>query len=320
MTAYVLRRLVISLPVLVGITIITFLFINMAPGDPVSAMIQPTERQSLSPAELETRRRELGLDKALPIRYVIWISELGQGNLGYSYADHRPVTTHIMERLWWTLELTGVALLFALLIAVPLGILTALKQNSILDHLLTISSLVVVSVPSFFLALGAIYVFSLQLNLLPTSGMRTVGEPWSLEDHFRHLILPVTILGLERVGPFMRFVRSAMLEVLHQEYVTMARAKGLTEPLVIWRHALRNALTPLITLVGVSFPSLFGGAVILETIFSWPGIGMLGIAAVFQRDYALLMGLGFASAVTVLLSNLLTDICYVFADPRIRYH
>jgi peptide/nickel transport system permease protein len=175
-------------------------------------------------------------------------------------------------------------------------------------------------VPAFFIALGAIYIFSLQLGMLPTSGMRTVGQPWSLGDHLQHLLLPVAILSLERVGPFMRFVRSSMLEVVQQEYVTTARAKGLAERLVIWRHALRNALIPLITLVGLSLPSLFGGAVLLETIFSWPGVGMLSVAAVFQRDYAVLMGLGLVTAAVILISNLVTDICYVFADPRIRFH
>jgi peptide/nickel transport system permease protein len=320
MTAYVVRRLAISVPVLFGITLVTFFFVNLAPGDPVSAMIPPTERQNLSPEALEARRQALGLDDPLPVRYVIWLGELIQGNLGYSYADRRPVTEHIQERLWPTLELTGAALLLSLVIATPLGVLSALKQYSALDYVLTIASFVVVSVPAFFIALGAIYIFSLQLGMLPTSGMRTVGQPWSLGDHLQHLLLPVAILSLERVGPFMRFVRSSMLEVVQQEYVTTARAKGLAERLVIWRHALRNALIPLITLVGLSLPSLFGGAVLLETIFSWPGVGMLSVAAVFQRDYAVLMGLGLVTAAVILISNLVTDICYVFADPRIRFH
>jgi len=320
MTAYILRRLVISVPVLLGITLFTFLFINLAPGDPISAMIPPTERHTLTPEALDAKREELGLNRPLPVRYAIWMGQLVRGNLGYSYADRRPVTMHIRERIGPTLELSGCALALALLVATPLGIISALKQYSVVDYLLTVLSFVAVSIPGFFLALGAIYVFSLRLHLLPTSGMRTVGQPRSLEDHLEHLLLPVAILSLERVGPFMRFVRSSVLEVIQQEYVTTSRAKGLAERLVILRHALRNALIPLITIVGLSLPSIFGGAVLLETIFSWPGLGMLSVAAVFQRDYTVLMGLGFASAVLILLSNLLTDICYVVVDPRIRYH
>jgi peptide/nickel transport system permease protein len=320
MTAYILRRLAISVPVLLGITLFTFLFINLAPGDPISALIPPTERHTLTPAALEAKKEELGLNRPLPIRYAIWLGQLVRGNLGYSYADRRPVTTHLRERVWPTLELSGCALGLALLVATPLGIISALRQYSIVDYVLTVLSFVALSIPGFFLALGAIYVFSLRLHLLPTSGMRTVGVPRSLGDHLEHLLLPVAILSLERVGPFMRFVRSSVLEVVQQEYVTTARAKGLSERLVILRHALRNALIPLITIVGLSLPSIFGGAVLLETIFSWPGIGMLSVAAVFQRDYTVLMGLGFASAVLILVSNLLTDICYVVVDPRIRYH
>lgn len=319
MTAYILRRLALSVPVLLGITVLTFAFSNLIPGDPVSAMIPPNELQRLRPADVEARREALGLNKPLPVRYVIWLGQLVRGNLGYSLADRRSVWTNIRERLGPTLELTASALLLALLIAAPLGVLSALKQYSILDYVLTIASFLVVSIPGFFLALGAIYIFALRLNLLPTSGMRTIGQSWSLRDRVEHLLMPVVILSLQQVGPFMRFVRSSMLEVVRQDYVTTARAKGLGERAVLVRHAFRTALIPLATVVGLSLPSLFSGSVLIETVFSWPGIGWLSITAVFQRDYTLLMGLGLISAILILLSNLITDICYVVIDPRIRY-
>ena len=319
MTAYILRRLALSLPVLLGITVLTFAFTNLMPGDPVSAMIPPNELQRLSPADLEARREALGLNKPIPVRYAIWIGQLVRGNLGYSLIDRRPVWTDIRERLWPTIQLTGLALLLALLIATPLGVLSALKQYSILDYVMTISSFLMVSIPGFFLALGAIYIFSLRLDILPTSGMRTIGEPWSLRDRGEHLLLPAAILSLQQVGPFMRFVRSAMLEVVRQDYVTTARAKGLAERTVLVRHAFRTALIPLVTVVGLSLPSLFSGSVLIETIFSWPGIGWLSITAVTQRDYTVLMGLGLISAIIILLSNLIADVCYVIVDPRIRY-
>lgn len=318
MIAYIVRRVAVSLPVLLGITIFTFLFINLAPGDPITAMIPPNEMARLSKEGVEARRKELGLDKPLPVRYAIWVGELVRGNFGYSYAERRPVIDIIGDRLGPTLELTATSLALSLLIAIPLGIVSALRQYSLLDYLLTILSFISVSIPAFFLALGAIYVFSLRLGVLPTSGTRTVGQPWQLGDHLEHLLLPMVILSLERVGPFMRFVRSSMLEVIQQDYVTTSRAKGLAERTIIVRHALRNALIPLITIVGLTLPGLFGGAVLLETIFAWPGIGWLSVSAVFQRDYPVLMGLGFISAAIILTSNLLADICYVIVDPRIR--
>jgi peptide/nickel transport system permease protein len=319
MTGYMLRRLVISLPVLFGITVFTFLFINLAPGDPIDALIDPAEGQRLSQADLMHLREELGLNKPLPVRYAIWLGQLARGNLGYSYADRRPVTELLAERIAPTLELTATSLLLSLVLAIPLGIFSALRQYSWLDYVLTLLSFLVVSVPGFFLALGAIYLFAVKLDLLPTSGMFTVGKPWTWRDHLQHLLLPVAILSLERVGPFMRYVRSSMLEVVGQDYVTTARAKGLAERVVIYRHALRNALMPLITIVGLSLPGLFGGVVILETIFSWPGIGWLGVLSVSKRDYPVLMALGFISATLILVSNLLADICYAVADPRVRY-
>jgi peptide/nickel transport system permease protein len=212
----------------------------------------------------------------------------------------------------------GTALLVALLIGVPVGIIAALHQYSVVDYASAILSLTMISTPSFFLGLAAIYIFSLRLDLLPTSGMFTPGAPPSFGDAVKHLILPASILGLSLAGPFARYARTSLLEVIRQDYLTTARAKGLPGRLVTLRHAMPNALIPLVTVVGVQIPALFAGAVITEQIFSWPGMGQLALASISQRDYPVLMGFTMTIAVLVLTSNLLADIGYAVVDPRIR--
>lgn len=319
MSTYILRRLMVSIPVLFGITVFTFLFINLAPGDPTLALFDPEQIAQMSRADLEERRERLGLNDPLPLRYLTWLRTLLGGNLGYSTIDHTPIGGEIVARLGPTLELTLTSLILSLVIAIPLGVISALRQYSALDYTFTVLSFVVVSVPSFFAAIGAIYLFSLRLEWLPTSGRGTAGAASSATDYLKHLILPMTILTLERVGPFTRYVRSSMLEAARQDYVVTARSKGLSERVVVVRHALRNVLTPFITVVGLSLPGVLGGVVIIETIFSWPGIGSLTIKAVNQRDYTMLMGLALVSAVAIIVSNLIADLCYAIADPRIRY-
>jgi peptide/nickel transport system permease protein len=264
------------------------------------------------------RRAELGLDQPLPIQYVAWLSEVARGNLGYSFFDRRPVGDILKERIWPTTELMGTALLFALLVGVPLGLLAAVRQYSAVDYTSAIASLATISTPSFFLALAAIYIFSLKLNLLPTSGMFTAGAPRSVLDDLHHLVLPMLILGLNLTGPFVRYARSSLLDVIRQDYLTTARAKGVQPRLVILRHALPNALIPLITVVAIRVPELFAGAVVVEQIFSWPGMGQMALASITQRDYPLLMGFTLLIAVLVLVSNLVADVAYAFVDPRIR--
>ena len=319
MGQYLLRRLVVSIPVLLGITLATYFIINMAPGDPIDALISPEIAASLGPGYREQQREALGLNKPLPVRYALWVKELAQGNLGFSLVDRQPIGHKVAERVWPTLRLMGSALIIALLIALPLGILSAIKQYSFIDYLSTVAGFTAISIPSFFLSLAAIYVFSLKLGWLPTAGMATVGKPPSLLDSLSHLILPALVLGLAEAAPLIRYTRSSMLEVIRQDYVTTARAKGLREGIVIFRHALRNALIPLVTVVALNLPRLLGGTVIVEAIFAWPGMGTLAIAAVRGRDYPVIMAINLITATMILVSNLLADVIYAWIDPRIKY-
>ncbi|HEY3108888.1 MAG TPA: ABC transporter permease [Chloroflexota bacterium] len=319
MQRYILRRLLISIPILLGVTVISFVFVHLAPGDPVEALIDPVMRADLGPEWVAQRKAELGLNRPLPVRYAIWLGELAQGNMGFSLVSRQPVGGQIQERLGPTLLLMGTSLLVAIALGVPLGVLSAVRQYSLLDYLATIAGFVAISTPSFFLGLGLIYLISVNLRLLPTSGMYTLGSERSLGDLLAHLVLPVTVLGLGQAPQILRYTRSSVLEVLRQEYVTTARAKGLAERIVLVQHTLRNALIPLITVIGLSLPNLLGGAVITEQIFQWPGMGWLAVRAVNGRDYPLLMGIILVTAAMVLLSNLLADVLYAGADPRIRY-
>ncbi|HEY3061914.1 MAG TPA: ABC transporter permease [Chloroflexota bacterium] len=318
MQRWILRRLLISVPVLLGITVLSFVFVRLAPGDPVRMMINPEYMAGGAEEYVARLRAQLGLDKPLPVQYVVWLGEVAKGNLGYSYFDRRPVGDVVKERVWPTIELMGTALLIALIVGVPIGLLAAIRQYSLLDYASAVISLATISTPSFFLGLAAIYIFSLKLNLLPTSGMFTAGAPRSIGDDLHHLVLPAMILGLNLSGPFARYARSSLLEVIRQDYLTTARAKGLQDRLVILRHALPNALIPLITVVGIQIPLLFGGAVVVEQIFSWPGMGQLALASITQRDYPVLTGFILIVAVLVLLCNLLADLSYAIVDPRIR--
>jgi peptide/nickel transport system permease protein len=318
MGAYILRRMATAIPVLVLITLMDFVLINLAPGDPVLAMIDPN-RTPPGSAAYEDRKRQLGLDQPVVVRYVRWLGELAQGNLGYSLTNRRPVADIVGERVGNTLKLTLTALFLAWLIAVPLGMLAALKQYSWIDYAQAAISFLYISIPVFFIGMLAIYIFGLKLDWLPTGGIRTLGAPASLLDQLRHMALPVSVLALSEAAYLVRYTRASMLEVIHQDYVVTARAKGLQARVINTRHALRNALLPLITLAGLDLPSVFAGAVITETVFTWPGLGRLGVESAFKRDYTTMMGLLLLTAICVLLGNLLADIGYALADPRIRY-
>jgi peptide/nickel transport system permease protein len=274
---------------------------------------------ALGPDWVEQRKRALGLDRPLPVRYGLWLKEVAQGNLGFSYLDRRPVADKIVERLWPTIKLMATAEALALAIALPVGVMAALRQYSKLDYLSTIAGFAAISMPSFFLALGGIYLFSVKLNWLPAAGMSTYDEVPTLLDSLHHLVLPAAVLGLAQAAPLIRYVRSSMLETIQQDYVHVARAKGLHEHTVVYRHALRNALLPLVTILALDLPKLLGGTVIIEQIFSWPGMGALAIAAVRNRDYPVMMAISMVSAVMILLSNLLADVVYAIIDPRIKY-
>lgn len=317
MTKYIVRRLLISIPLLISITLIIFILANLMPGDALTAMV--TDEAPIAGQVLAERRAQLGLDKPVPVRYLVWMGQLLRGNMGYSYVTSVPIGETIAKRVPATLELMGFSLLFSIIVGLILGIVSALKQYSGLDYGLTVLGFIGLSVPVFFLGMMLIYVFALRLQWFPTSGMITAGEDFSLVDNLRHLILPATALGVLRTAVFMRYTRASMLDVKTSDYLRTARSKGLRERTVVNRHALRNALIPVITIIGLNLPVLFGGAVIIETIFQWPGIGLLYITAVNQRDYPMIMGLALISSIVVLASNLLTDVAYAFADPRIRY-
>lgn len=296
-------------------------FLNaLAPGDPVVAMINPEEYQSLTQEDIEARRVELGLDKPIIVRYFLWLTEALQGNLGYSIARKEPVLNLIVDRLPETLLLTTTALTLAVAIGTTLGILAALKQYSVFDFAFSAIAFLGLSVPSFFFALLGIYIFSVSLGWLPVFGMFTPGEERGLNgDLLRHAILPVAALAIPNIGDFMRYARSATLEAMTAPHIVAARAKGLSERALTLRHILRNSLLPLITVIGLSLPGTIGGSFVIETIFSWPGIGMMAFDAVLQRDYPLQIGIALVLAVAVLASTLVTDIAYAVADPRIRY-
>ena len=319
MGAYIIRRLLIGLVVLFFVTVMLFILMNLMPGDPITAYIPPEVLAQAGPEYIEIRREQLGLNKPVVVRYFIWLNELVHGNMGYSVQNGEPVLSRIKERIGATFELTGTALLLAILIGIPIGIISAVKQYSIIDSLVTLFSFTGVSIPVFFLGLGLIYVFSLRLNLLPTGGLATIGAPPSLLDKLSHLIMPAFVLSVANLAQFARYTRSSILDELGQDYVRTARAKGVKELRVLFYHILRNGMIPLITVIALQIPLLFGGAVITEQVFSWPGMGRLALEAIMQRDYPLLMGITTVIAILVLIANLLADILYAVVDPRIRY-
>ncbi len=317
MSKYLLRRLLVSLPVLLAITIIVFGLIQLAPGDVVDYFRSP-EAQMSQETEAALRAR-FGLDQPVTVRYVNWLENVVQGNLGYRFVDGRPVAAVIGERLGPTALLIGAALLIGVVIGIPLGVFTALRQYSFWDFFLTGLSFLGISMPAFIAGIFGLYIFAIKLHLFPTGGMRPVDRVPTVWDYLYHLILPSSILGLQYIAQYMRYTRFSMLEVIRSDYVTTARAKGLAETVVVWRHVVRNAILPVVTVIGFSIPGLVVGAVFTETIFSWPGMGTLYLDAVQGRDVPLLMGMNLVIALGVLVANMLTDLAYALVDPRIRY-
>ncbi len=315
MQRYLFRRVLITGPILLGITVLSYLILSLTPGDPVSMLISP----SMSRADVEIQRRALGLNQPVYVRYVKWLNELAHGNLGYSFSSGAPVAKRVGERVLPTLKLTVTALLLSYLIAIPIGVLVATRRYTWIDYAATFFAFIGISLPTFFLGLAGIYIFALRLRWLPVSGTMTLGGEGGLFDAILHLVLPATVLAVAGAGALTRYVRSSMLDVLGQDYVRTARAKGLVEAIVLRRHALRNALIPVITLAGLQLPALLAGAVITEQVFEWPGMGRLTIEAINQRDYPVLMGITLITALLVSVGNLLADLTYSVIDPRIRY-
>lgn len=319
MGQYILRRLILIPILLIGITALDFTFINLAPGDPITSMIDPQEMRLLTKDDIERRRKELGLDQPIPVRYVIWLKEVVGGNLGHSYVKAQPVSRLMVTGIRNTILLMTLSLIFTTIVGVVLGIISALRPYTWIDYTLTALSFSGVAMPSFFFALILIFIGALKLGWFPTSGLITPGVPPTITDQLRHMVLPLIALSIGGTASLLRYTRSSMLEVLQEEYIMTARAKGLASFVVNLRHAFKNAALPLITILGLHIPGLFGGAVIIETIFSIPGIGSTMVEAMNNRDYPVMMGGILLSGVTVLFSNLLADISYAFADPRIRY-
>lgn len=317
MATYVARRLLIAVPVLFGVSVLVFVFVALAPGDAVSAYVGPgcIDCQQLR----EVLTRQLGLDQPLPIRYVHWLAQTLQGNLGYTAIIGLPVGPVVADAFRASVALIGTALVAGLTIGVPLGVLSALRQYSVLDFALTGTALLGISTPSFLLGLGFLYVFGLQFRMFPIGGMTTPSQPFEVSDFLAHLVLPAIALTVYYVAVFMRYTRAAMLDVIGSPYITTAESKGLPPRVVTLRHAFRNALIPIITVVGLTVPEIVGGAVIVENIFSWPGMGSLMTRAVIARDFQMIMAVSLVVSVAILAANLLTDIAYAVVDRRISY-
>jgi peptide/nickel transport system permease protein len=314
MLKYIIKRILIAIPVLIGITVIDFLIMTMV-GSPLELLQGPR----VSEAAIETKRIALGLNKPVYVQYWIWLTNLLQGNMGYSMKSFQPVSQMIKTYIGPTLLLMSVSLFVSMLIAVPAGIYSAVHKYTPQDYTVVTLSFLGSSVPSFFLALVLIYLFTVRLGWLPSSGMYTLGAQKSAIDVLRHMIMPVIVLATSMAGTNIRYIRSAMLEILRMDYLRTARAKGIGRFLVINKHALRNALIPVITVFGMHIPILFGGAIIIEQVFSWPGLGMMTMSAIISRDYPVIMGVCLMSAIVVLVANLLTDIIYALVDPTITY-
>lgn len=313
MGKYILKRILIAIPVLIGITLIDYAIMCLA-GSPLEMLKGPR----ISDAALQAKEIAAGLDKPLIVQYFVWLFQLLQGNLGYSMKSYEPVSAMIGSHIGPTLLLMGASLALSLLIAVPAGIYSAVKQYSKGDYAVVTASFIGSSIPSFFLALILIYIFTVKLGILPSSGMNTLGMDGSVADTIRHMVLPVTVLAVSLAGSNIRYIRSSFLEILQQDYLRTARAKGIGYKRVIWKHAMRNALLPIVTVIGMQIPMLFGGAVIIEQVFSWPGLGLMTMTAIMGRDYPVIMGVCLLSAVVVLVSNLITDILYALVDPTIQ--
>ena len=324
MARWLVRRLIITAVTFIGITIIVFVLMRLTPVSPVDMLLLNLRSQGgLSAIDLAALRLrysiELGLDQPIPIQYIIWLGEVvTKGNLGFSFLTGKPALVTVLERMPPTLILMGTALLISLVVGIPLGILAALRRNKFTDYIVSSFGLSVVAVPSFFLGLLLIYVFSVRLKVVPAGGMINPNNPNDIVDALRRLVLPSLVLGLGGVGPIIRYVRTSILETLGKEYLVTARSKGLPRTSVIWRHAFPNALLPLITVVGLQVGGLLAGAFITEQVFTWPGMGRLALGAIGNRDYPVIQAFAVLVAAMVLIGNLLADIAYGVADPRIR--
>jgi peptide/nickel transport system permease protein len=313
---YIVRRLLQAVPLLLAISAVAFAILKAQPGGPLAAYEGNPDFTEADRLRLE---HAFGLDQPLPLQYLTWLGSFVRLEWGYSFASHQPVLVAIGERLPNTLYLMGTVFVVVILIAIPVGVITALKQYSWVDHVATGVIFTFLSTPTFWLGLLLIILFGLQLHWLPLGGIQTLGQPFDVGDRLKHLILPVATIALVQMGGHVRYLRASMLETIGQDYMRTARAKGLGERVVVLRHALKNAAIPFVTIVALDMPELFVGAVITEQIFGWPGMGRLFIDSAFRSDYPVLQGILAVSSAFIVLSNLVADVMYGWLDPRIRY-
>jgi ABC-type dipeptide/oligopeptide/nickel transport system permease component len=332
-TVKILERILATIPIVFGVAIIVFLFMRMTPGDPVDIMMG--QGGAVSAGEMEQLRHEFNLDQPLPVQLWLFLKDAVRGDLGYSYIQKRPVTTLIAERLPATIELALGALFFGLLVAFPIGIISAVRQNSLVDRFSMAGAFLGISMPAFWLGIILILIFSVRLHWLPVQGRvdhaaqlqevtglyvldsLLTGNREAMASSLKHLILPSVTLGAAVAAVVARVLRSSMLETLRSDYVTLARAKGAPEWNVVLRHALRNALIPTVTVVGLQVGVLLGGNMIVETVFSWPGLGRLVVKAIFDRDFPLVQGAVMVYAFTFVMANLIVDVLYTYLNPKI---
>ncbi len=316
---FVVRRIVQSIPILFGIAVINFAFVNMAPGD--AADVLAGEAGAASPEFMADLRQRYGLDQPLYVQFFIYLGKILTFDLGYSFRYALPVTELLLTHLWPTLLLMLTAILFAFAMGVFLGVLAARCVNRWPDFLISVGALIAYATPVFWLGLMMIVLFSVKLGVLPSSGMQTIGAGYTglarAADIGRHLIMPATVLGMYLTAFQVRLMRASMLEIGEQDFVTTARSKGLSEGAIAYRHVLRNAILPLVTMLGLQIGAMLGGSVLVETVFAWPGLGRLAYTAVFQRDINLLLGLLFACSFMVVITNIATELAYRLIDPRI---
>jgi peptide/nickel transport system permease protein len=311
---YILQRSLRVVPILVLVSIVTFALLHLAPGGPIGVM---TGNPKTNGADLERIERNLGLDRPLPVQYLLWFRQVFlRLDFGRSYVTGEPVSRMILHRLPATLELMGLSFLIALLLGLFIGVISALKHGGFLDDIFTLVSAIGLSVPVFWLGLMAIGLFSLKLGLLPSGGREAIGGPTSVLDHLRHLALPVSVLSLAYLASWSRYVRAGMLDAVRGDFIRTARAKGLGERVVIFKHALRNAMLPVVTIVFMQIPTLFTGAVITETVFSWPGMGRLFYEGLQRHDYSRVLGIVVIASILIICFNLIGDIVCMAVDPR----
>jgi len=313
MRRLIIKRIIQSIPMLIAISIVSFLLIKLAPGDPVQAYITP----EMGPVDIENIREKMGLNDPIYIQYIRWITNVLKGDLGYSLVNHRPVAEQIVERLPATIGLMLSSLLFSTAIGIIIGLISAANQNKILDQVVTIASYIGISIPSFWFAMMLTYFLSLKLNLLPSIGMRTIGVH-STWDLIKHTIMPILVLSIQNIAVIARYIRSSTISQLKEDYVIVELASGASKGEVLYKYVLKNALLPVITILGMSLPSVVSGAFITESIFGWPGMGQLGMNAIFSYDYPLIMAITMFASIMLILGNLLSDILYGIADPRIK--